>query len=408
MANRFCAGCGARLLREANFCVECGERQPGTSTPRAGFSIPVSRYAPLLVVLAVVLVGGGVVLYGTMNPKIPPVVPRPNSPAGAGGSASGAASGSASGPGGVEGGSLPQGHPPIEIPEQVKQTIRDMAKKAEAAPEDMEAWTRLAEVQYRAAQIEPSFLSEAATSYKHVLEHAPDNLDAIRALGNIAFDQEQSDTAVSYYQRYLKLKPDDLSVQTDLATMYLAAGKAEEAIQAYDAVLKTNPSFFQAQFNKAIAYRQLGQNDKMLAALEQSRTMAPDDAARTQVDQLLARAKGLPPPAAAPAAEPPGAPQPAAAPAGGGTFQSDAEAVFRGNPILGPKVQRIEWSGPGSAKVYVAGFPMDQMGDDMRTMFTDRMRGRIKEKKDAHKVTETTTFELVDAAGGKVLTTITE
>ena len=354
----------------------------------------------MLVVLAVVLVGGGVVLYGTMNPKTPPVVPRSNTPAGAGGSGSSAA--------GTGGGSLPQGHPPIEIPEQVKQTIRDLAKKAEAAPDDMDSWKRLAEVQYRAAQIEPSFLSEAAASYKHVTEHEPDNLDAIRALGNIAFDQEQSEAAVGYYQRYLKLKPDDLSVQTDLATMYLAAGKAEQAIQAYDAVLKADPTFFQAQFNKAIAYRQLGENDKMLAALEQSRTMAPDDAARTQVDQLLARAKGLPPPAAAAAPEAGAATQPGGTPAGAATFQADAEAVFRANPILGPKVQRIEWSSSDSAKVYVSGFPMDQMGDDMRTMFVDRMRGRIKEKKDAHQVAQKTTFDLVDAASGKVMTTITE
>ena len=296
MANRFCASCGARLLREANFCVECGERQPGATAPPLGFSFPLSRYAPLFVVLTVLLVGGGAVWYGTMNPKTPASVPRRDAPPAASGASSGA-------PSGAEGGNLPQGHPPLEIPQQVKQTIRDMAQKAAAAPDDMEAWKRLAEVQYRAGQIEPSYLTEAGASYKHVLEHEPDNLEVLRSLGNIAFDQEQSDAAVGYYQRYLKLKPDDLSVQTDLATMYLAAGKADQAIQAYESVLKTNPSFFQAQFNMAIAYRSLGDNDKMIAALEKARAMARDDAARTQVDQLLARAKGLPPPGA-PAAAP--------------------------------------------------------------------------------------------------------
>ncbi len=399
MANRFCASCGARLLREASFCVECGERQPGTSAPRLGLSIPVSRYAPLFVVLVVLLVGGGAVIYGTMNPKTPAAVPRRDAPPAAGGAATGSGAETA-------GGNLPQGHPPLEIPEQVKQAMRDMAQKAAAAPEDMEVWKRLAEVQYRAGQIDPTFLTEAAVSYKHVLEREPDNLEVIRNLGNIAFDQEQSDVAVTYYQRYLKLKPDDLSVQTDLATMYLAAGKADQAIPAYEAVLKTNPSFFQAQFNLAIAYRSLGDNDKMMAALEKARTMAADDASRNQVDQLLARAKGLPPPAAAaPVAQ---AAAPAAPPAAGGTFKTDAEAVFRGNPILGPKVQRIEWSGPESAKVYVRDFPMDQMGDSMRTMFADRMRGRIKEKKQAYNVTQATKFEVVDDASGRVMETITE
>jgi tetratricopeptide (TPR) repeat protein len=396
MANRFCAGCGARLLRDANFCVECGERQPGTRARRTGFSIPVGSYAPVLVVLAVLLAGGGAVLYGTMNPKTPPSVPRRDVPA-----APGAASGAA-------GGNLPEGHPPIEIPEPVKQTIREMAQKAAAAPEDLDTWKHLAEVQYRAGQIQPSFLTDAAASLKHVLEREPDNLEAIRSLGNIAFDQEQSDAAISYYQRYLKLKPDDLSVQTDLATMYLASGNAEKAMQAYEAVLKTNPSFFQAQFNLAIAYRTLGDNDKMVAALEKARSMATDDASRTQVDQLLARVKGQPPPAAgaAPAAEAAAPPQAAAAPAG--TFQADAESVFRSNPILGPKVQRIEWSGAESAKVYLRDFPIEQMGDSMREMFADRMRGRIKEKKQAHQVAAQTKFELVDEPSGKVMETITE
>lgn len=374
--------------------MECGERQPGATTPRVGFSFPLSRYAPLFVVLTVLLVGGGAVLYGTMNPKTTASVPRHEAPPAASGAPSGTASGN-----------LPQGHPPLEIPEQVKQTIRDMAQKATAAPDDIETWKRLAEVQYRAGQIEASYLTEAGVSYKHVLEHEPDNLEVLRSLGNIAFDQEQADTAAGYYQRYLKLKPDDLSVQTDLATMYLAGGKADQAIQAYESVLKTNPSFFQAQFNMAIAYRSLGDNDKMFAALEKARSMATDDAARTQVDQLLARAKGLPPPGA-PAA--PAVAQAPAAPAAGGTFQADAEALFRGNPILGPKVQRVEWSGAESAKVYVRDFPMDQMGDSMRAMFGDRMRGRIKEKKEAHQVTAQTKFELVDEPSGRVMETITE
>jgi tetratricopeptide (TPR) repeat protein len=408
MANRFCASCGARLLRDANFCVECGERQPGASAPRVRFSVPVNRYAPLFVVLAVLLVGGGAVFYGTLNPKTPASVPRRDAPA---------ASGTAAG------GNLPQGHPPLEIPDQVKQAMRDMAQKAAVAPDDLDAWKRLAEVQYRAGQIDASYLTEAATTYKHVLEREPDNLEVIRNLGNIAFDQEQPDAAVGYYQRYLKLKPDDLSVQTDLATMHLSAGKAEEAIQAYQAVLKADPSFFQAQFNLAIAYRTLGDSDKTAAALEKARGMAPDDTTRNQVDQLLARAKGLPPPAAPmPQAAAPAAPalagqgpagsapagQAPAAAASGGTFKADAETVFRSNPILGPKLQRIEWTGPESAKVYMRDFPMDQMGDGMRTMFADRMRGRIKEKKEAYKVTAQTKFEMVDEASGRVMETITE
>jgi tetratricopeptide (TPR) repeat protein len=404
MAARFCSSCGAKLLSDANFCVECGERLPGAKVSRVrGFALPIQRYAPLFVVLAVVAVAGGAILFGMQSPKTAPATPGRGAPPAAGNNAA----------------DLPAGHPPIAIPDEVKQVIQDMAKKASAAPDDLDTWKRLAEMQYRAGQLDASYLTAAKASYQHVLEREPENLDVIRNLGNIAFDQDQGGTAIEFYQRYLKQKPDDLNVQTDLGTMYLSSGKADQAIQQYESVLKVNPSFFQAQLNLAIAYRSLNQNDQAMAALEKARTLAPDDTTRGQVDQLLARAKGEPPPAMAQAPAAPGeqlppdhppvaasAPEPGAGAAG--TFHADAEAVFRQNPIMGPKVQRVEWPDPDSAKVYLKDFPMDQMGDSMRAMFADRMKQRIKEKKDAHNVTATAHFDLIDEASGRVMVTITE
>jgi len=310
---------------------------------------------------------------------------------------------------------LPAGHPPIAVPENVKQAIRDMAKKAEAAPDDLDIWKHLAEVQYRVGQIDPSYLAQAEASYRHLLEREPDNPDVLRGLGNIAFDQDRNDDAVGFYEKYLKLKPDDLEVQTDLGTMYLSGGKTEQAIQQYQSVLKENPSFFQAQFNLAIAYRTAGETDKVIPALEKARAMAKDDQTRNQVDQVMARVKGLPPPPAAAEVASGSAPaavegqKSAAAPApASGTFQGGVEAIFRQHPILGPKVERIEWSGAESAKVYLRDFPMEQMPPDMVSTFTDRLKSQIKEQKDAHKVTAAARVELVDSGSGKVMDTVTE
>jgi hypothetical protein len=58
--------------------------------------------------------------------------------------------------------------------------------------------------------------------------------------------------------------------------------------------------------------------------------------------------------------------------------------------------------------VYLNGFPMDQMPAEMKTMFADRMKERIKEQKAAHQVTAAASFALVDDATGKVMVTITE
>lgn len=392
MANQFCVQCGAKLLPNSSFCAECGARQKGTAAPHAA-AASWQRYTPLLIVAAVVVVLGIVVIIGTLNPKTTATVGRRgSSPAGSEGT-----------------GGLPEGHPPITIPEEAKQAMRELAKKAAAAPDDLETWRHLAELQYRSGQIDPSHLAEAEASYRHILEREPNNPDTLRSLGNVAFDQQKPDTAIDFYQRYLKLKPDDADVQTDLGTMLLSSGKTDQAIQQFQSVVQQHPSFFQAQFNLAIAYGKAGQHDKVIEALEKARTLAKDDQARSQVEQVLQQVKAAPPPAggAEPAMAGGAQPSSGSAPAGA-TFQEGMDASLRQYPIIGPKIDRIEWTGAESAKVYLREFPMDQMPAEMTTMFTERIKNRIKEQKDAHKVTQQARLELVDTTSGKVMTTITE
>lgn len=395
MANRFCTNCGAKLLANAQFCVECGTRQDGDGAAGQASAFAWRRYTPLLIVVGVVVALAAVVVVGTLNPKTPVTVARRGPSQSTAGNAGG----------------LPEGHPPIAVPEETKQAIRDLAKQAATAPDDLDTWKRLAELQYRAGQVDPALLADAEGSYHHILEHHPNNADALRGLGNVAFDQDKADVAIDFYQRYLKAKPDDADVATDLGTMYLAANNPEEAIEQYQAVLRRNPTFFQAQFNLAIAYNKIGQRDKVIEALEKARGFAKDDQTRIQVDQALAHLKqapaapiaGAPAPAMESGAQPGAVPAPVAA-----TFQAGLETSLRQHPIVGPKIERIEWAGADDAKVYVHDFPMDQMPEDMTTMFVERMKARVQEQKVAHKVTQTARVELIDSASGKVMITITD
>lgn len=385
MPNRFCANCGAKLFADARFCATCGQSQGGG--PVAAASIDLRRYAPAFVVTVLLAVGGVTIFVGTQNPTTQPPVP-PRAP-------------SESAAPAVPPGQMPADHPPLEIPAQVKEAILTLRQEAENAPDDLEKWKRLADVQYRAAQIDRAYLEPARLVYTQLLEKNPDDLDALRSLGNIAFDQEQPTEALEFYQRYLKQKPDDLEVRTDVGTMHLAAGDTNAAVRAYEDVLKDNPSFFQAQFNLAIAYRTAGQNEAAVGALRKAADVAPDDTARQQVQQLLARVEGqVTEPAAAGAVENAAAPE--------GDFKTAIENIFRRNQIMASKVQRIEWTGPNTAKLYLNEFPMAQMGEGMRTMFLDRMRGRFKEQKQAFGVTEPTTVELIDTGSGEVMETISE
>jgi cytochrome c-type biogenesis protein CcmH/NrfG len=375
MSTRFCTQCGAKLLSDARFCAECGQAAGAPVTARRR-RVALDRWAPAAVVGAVVLAAGAAVLVGARTAPPPNVPPPRNAPGNAA--------------------AMPEGHPKVELPEDIRNVITKLADAAKSQPEDVATWEQLGFVQYRAGQVDPTYLAEAQKTYAHILERQPENLDALRVLGNIAFDRNEPERAMEYYRRYLKVKPDDLSVQTDLGTMLLSSQQVAAALKAYQDVLIVDPTFFQAQFNLAIAYRAAGDEAKALAALTRARDIATDDATRQRVDALLARLNSEP-----------GAEQPAASGAGG-DLHSDVEAIFRAHPIVGPKLDRIDWPGAERARVLVRDFPMDGMPPMVRTKFSDRIRSGVRESKTRRGTSAAVTIELVDVGSGRVMETITE
>ena len=390
MANRFCTQCGASLLPEARFCTACGQRIGGA--PRVTLRGPgMERWAPLLVVGAVVGLGGLAVALGARSAP-PPNVPPPRGQ-------------QAQAPGG-----MPDNHPPLEVPEDVRNVIAKMADAAKGKPDDLEAWRQLGFVQYRAGQVDPKYLDDATATYQHVLDKAPDDLDSIRALGNIAYDRNDPTRAMEFYRRYLKLKPDDLGIQTDLATMMLATKQYDAALEGYQAVLRADPNFFQAQFNLAIAYRAKGEDALALAALRRAREVATDDETKQRVDQLLAHVSSggaAPAPGEGQVAGEGGGGAGGGAGGGGGDMHSAVEAIFRSHPIAGSRIDRIDWTGD-DAKVVLREFPMASMPPFVRQKFIDRIRTGLRQAKTDHQVTASVTVELVDADSGTVMETIAE
>jgi tetratricopeptide (TPR) repeat protein len=197
-------------------------------------------------------------------------------------------------------GTMPPGHSPTSLSaaghpmahgegHATGALIAKAEKQAQARPKDIAVWNRFGDVAFRSAGFDPANYDKAREAFTHVLELDPDNLDALRGLGDVYFDQRQLDKAIAVYQHYLRLKPRDVQVVTDLGTMYMAQHKSREAIERYDAALALDPRFFPAQFNLAVAYLLLNDNPNAREALSRARTLAPGDAARTRIDLLLAR-----------------------------------------------------------------------------------------------------------------------
>jgi hypothetical protein len=464
---RFCPQCGAPLMAGAKFCVECGCELTATASgagEAGGVRGGAARgnntisTAFVFVFVAITIVGLGAAAWIMMRTpeavrEQVAVAPVANAP-GAGASAAnpgtgapnaGAPDQSVANPaaGGSQNGGLPAGHPRIELPTEARTFVDKIEKDAHARPGDVAAWNKFGAVAMRAAMFDPIYYGKAEEAYGHVLKLEPDNLDALRGIGDIDYDKHLYDEAIAAYEHYLKKKPDDPEVRTDLGTMYLYTGNADQAVVQYKKAIAAKPGFFQAYYNMGIAYAQINKSDDAAAALKQALTLAPDDTARTQVKELIAKLSGAPaasasmqaasasspsqisrPPAAAVAAKSPAAVSSpaasaamaaqtsespaAAATAGASDFHGAIEQMVRGLPIAGPKVGSVEWPDKLKAKVLMDNFPMDQMPPFAKTKFLTDLKAGIDTAKKDNNISSPVEVNIVDGASGSVMETITQ
>ena len=304
-------------------------------------------------------------------------------------------------------GNLPPGHPEvIKIPDKARKFIDELQARAEAAPNDIAAWDRFGEAAERAAMFDPSYSPKAADAYAHVLKLNPDDLPALRGVGNIDYDRRHYDEAIAAYEHYLTRKPDDARVRTDLGTMYLSTGNSDIAIVQYKKVVTAHPDFFEAYFNLGVAYAEQENKPVARGYFQKARTIAPDDKARGEIDQMLAtiNAQGAPGESAAASGGNAGA---VVSDGDAATFQGAFEQMARGLPIAGPKVHGVQWTGDNHPRLLMDDFPMDQMPPFAAKRFLDDLKSGTADAMKSHHVQGPVTVEIADAASNRVMQSVT-
>lgn len=397
MTVQFCPQCGSKTLPQANFCAACGATLPGAqsrSPQHQTKSAPVSR-PPLLPGLMIIgfylLAGSALWVFILRSQPFPTVGAVPE-----GGPARGGAQ------------NLSQVSPPVSLPDDVKQRISELVEKAKAAPQDADAWRTLADVQFRASQIDASYRSAALSSYQHVLDLIPNDLPALRGVGNVYYDFEEFSKAKEYYEKYLALNPDDPNVRTDLGTMYLYVKDTERAIKEYQTVVTQKPEFFQAYFNLGVAYHEKGELEKARETLTKAKGLTTDKTIHERVDQVLAQLGGgmvasTTPPSSPPSTTPasPVSIDPSLSP-----FQQAVEKLFRTHDIMGSRINRIEWPTPTEARILIQNFPMSAMPPDMRERFLEKFRTLIGDAKTSNGISGTATVKFIDADTQQLMETL--
>ena len=390
---RFCPECGSPVIPGAKFCVGCGlalalptalaagaagEVTPAVPMERAGS--PEAHLTPAFAAVFAGLLVLGLVAAAIVLRQEP----------GRERQLASAAAGT---------GSLPPGHPGIvKIPERARKFIDDLEAKANAAPNNVDAWDRFGEATERAAMFDPSYYAKAEEAYAHVLKLDPDNLIALRGVGNIDYDRRHYDQAIAAYEHYLSRKPDDPRVRTDLGTMYLSSGSPDVAIVQYKKVLTAHPDFFEAYFNLGVAYAEQQDKSNARAYFQKARALAPDDKSRGEIDQMLATIGGAG--ASGNAAANGQAEKPA-------TFQAAFEDMARGLAIAGPKVHGVQWTGSSRVRLLMNDFPMDQMPPFAAARFLGDLKSGTAEAMKSYHVAGPVTVEIADAASNRVMQSVT-
>ena len=126
---------------------------------------------------------------------------------------------------------------------------------------------------------------------KSVAEREPANAQARTQLGNLYFDAERYEDAISWYAESLKRDPKDVNVSTDLGVCYYYTNQPDKALAQFEQSLKLDPKHAKTLLNVGIV-RAFGKQDLDGAskAWQQVIALAPDSpegqAAKRALDSL--------------------------------------------------------------------------------------------------------------------------
>jgi len=113
------------------------------------------------------------------------------------------------------------------------------------------------------------------TALKSVAEREPSNAKPRIDLGNLYFDAERYDDAITWYEAALKLAPKDVDLSTDLGVCYYYVNQPDKALAQFDKSLAIDPKHAKTLLNLGIV-RAFGKQDLAGATKAWEQVMAID------------------------------------------------------------------------------------------------------------------------------------
>lgn len=117
---------------------------------------------------------------------------------------------------------------------------------------------------------------EARALYEDLLQREPDNLEALRGLGQTYEEQENWSQAAAWYENWVQVAPDDPQARLKLGWAYFELQDYGRAAAEFARVTELQPTLVQGWEGLGWAYFQAQDLENAMPALQQWAQMAPD------------------------------------------------------------------------------------------------------------------------------------
>jgi tetratricopeptide (TPR) repeat protein len=139
----------------------------------------------------------------------------------------------------------------------------------------------------------------AVTSYKRILNSAPQNIQALQGISSVLIDGKKPEAALGIVQEAIKFpiptgqNADIGSMKLLLGQIYVSQKRHGDALTIYDELIQANAQDFRPLLAKAIVLKQMGNLTEAQTLLDRSVEVAPAQ----YKDQVQTLAKSTVPPA---------------------------------------------------------------------------------------------------------------
>ena len=171
----------------------------------------------------------------------------------------------------------------------------------QAAPAAPPAAAGAAAAQMPPTQTPPPLDVQRAAELERQANTQPSNATIRVDLGNLYFDAERYDLAVSWYEAALKIDPKDVNASTDLGVSYYSMNQVDRALAQFEHSLSIDPAHTKTLLNKGIVLA-FGKQDLGAASKswEHLVAVAPDSPEAVRAKEALAAVKNAHPPTPTP------------------------------------------------------------------------------------------------------------